>query len=193
MNKIQEEIYNKYTILIYIYPESDTFSVMVNNNNARSRFRTTKYHYSFSTIVKAQDWISQFKKIVDEYEQRKADRKAERKARGRNDEETKIIKTALAEKYGYKNVRVTRGKGTAGGWIGAHVQLQQAKPQCENCKIQTFNICYQCGNKRSEARNEVYRIAKDAMTKAGKTFGTWYGDDDYAKEEFNYDVTFVNE
>jgi len=41
-------------------------------------------------------------------------------------ENLKIIKKALAEKYGYKNISVRNGSGTAWGWVEVSITVEGA-------------------------------------------------------------------
>lgn len=169
------------------------YNVKAYNLKAKKEWLSLKYHYTFGKDEKrAQEWIMNFVKNQKDWEQTKIDRREARKGTHKT-EITAIIKQALAAKYGYKNVSVGRGTGTASGWVHAHVNLQDPEPKCEMCPVSDFGRCYKCSQIRQDARNKVYRIAKDAVVAAGQSFGTWYGDDDYAKEEFNYDVSFAGE
>lgn len=92
---------------------------------------------------------------------------------------TKIVKTALAERFGFKNVSVKRGRGTASGWVDAKVEIERPhdcfckenEPYCSRCKEQLRDV-------NDEARKRVY----DAMQKAGVKFSTYYSDDGYNTE-----------
>lgn len=102
-----------------------------------------------------------------------------------------VIKRALVEKYGYKNVRVVRGRGTACGWVEARVRIDEPMPSCDLCKDSSYGRCYKCSEKWRNDRSKAQNIAYDAMKKAGLKFGTWYGDDDYAKDEFLLDIDYL--
>jgi thiamine pyrophosphate-dependent acetolactate synthase large subunit-like protein len=159
-------------------------------NTKATIYHQLKYNYYFRTEASRNEWVMTFVNNQKSWEQTKLERRKERKTKGRNNEITSIIKKALSKKYGYKNVRVTRGSGTAYGWVSAHVKINAPEPKCEMDTTSNWGRCYKCSEKYREYSQEVYRISKEAITKAGQKFGTWYGDDDYAKEEFNYDISF---
>jgi len=75
------------------------------------------------------------------------------------------IKKALAQKYGYKNVSVKNGSGTAWGWVEARIKINEPKDKGEADKIY----------------EEATRISREALKKEGLEFYT-YGIND--TEEF---------
>lgn len=103
---------------------------------------------------------------------------------------TKIVKKALGEKYGFKNVSVKRGRGTASGWVEARVSLDKERPTCEMCP--NYMRCYSCGEKYRNDRLEAEKIAYKAVNEAGLRFHTYYSDDGYGTErsEFLLDVKY---
>jgi hypothetical protein len=194
MKELKKEIYGKYEIVTYYYSQRGTFSVMVNNLNAKKAWNMTVSHYSMSTIVKAQDWIENFKKGVDAHETRKAEWKTERLAKRKTEGTlTGVVKKALAEKYGFKNVRVVNGRGTAYGWANASVTLNEERPRCEMCPTETWrDLCYQCREKINKAHEEAEMIAYKAVKAANMSFGHYYSDDGYgiARSEFILDINY---
>lgn len=78
----------------------------------------------------------------------------------------KPIKKALAARYGYKNVSVKNGSGTAWGWVEALVTVE--------------------GEESREASQAVGReaeeIAYKAVKEAGLEFYTYSSDDGYGED-----------
>lgn len=69
-------------------------------------------------------------------------------------EKTKIIKKALAYRWGYKNVSVRRGKGTAAPWIEATVTIE--KPVECFC-FPGHQYCPRCREAMREAHQEALK------------------------------------
>jgi hypothetical protein len=106
---------------------------------------------------------------------------------------THVVKQALAAKYGFQNVKVHRGRGTAAGWVEASVTIKGKEPTCVACTAAVFGKCYECAEKVRAIRGEAEKIAYDAVHKAGLRFGIYYPDDGYgtARSEFLLDVRFA--
>lgn len=81
---------------------------------------------------------------------------------------TKLVKTVLAEKYGYKNVSVKRGRGTAWGWVEATIEVPEPEPHSHSLRSM----------ETERAREAVYT----AMRAAGLKFYTYTADDGYGSE-----------
>ncbi len=87
-----------------------------------------------------------------------------------------LIRKVLAKRYGNKNVSVTKGKGTASGWINAIVEVPKAKdcfckerqPHCSSCCIQL-----------KETSEEVRKIVYAEMEKNETSFMTYCADDGF--------------
>lgn len=85
---------------------------------------------------------------------------------------TKIVKSILSSRYGFKNVSVTRGKGTASGWVDARITV--AKP--ENCFCTNTGWCQVCREKINKTSEEAREVVYAEMEKQGKEFYN-YSDD----------------
>lgn len=175
-----KEVFNKYTIARYDRPERGWVCVRIINNNAKVLWKATKYHLSFRSNEERESYITRFKIGVDAYEALKLKRRQDRK----NDNSptpTKVIKKALSEKYGAKNVTVVRGKGTAYGWVTAQV--------CVSKVGITEDYSWS-----SPTHKEAVEIAYKAMKENGLKFYTYYSDD-YSdpepRDEFMLEVRYV--
>ena len=106
---------------------------------------------------------------------------------------TQVVKKALAETYGFHNVKVRRGRGTAAGWVEASVTIHGKEPTCAACTVSVYGKCYQCTEKVRAIRAQAEKIAYDAVQKAGLRFGIYYPDDGYgtALSEFLLDIKFA--
>lgn len=99
----------------------------------------------------------------------------------------KVVKKALANKYGYRNVRVVNGTGTAWGWVEAKVTM----PKPQGYDEQVMNL-----NRRSplelQAEKEAEAIAYEAVKNAGLKFYTYADDGGYGDHDcFLLSVYFV--
>lgn len=164
------------------------YAVYVYNANAKKVWNSLKYCYSFRTAMDMEKWIDDFKKRVEDWEKTKVERRANRKV---DNTETSAIKSLLALRFGFKNVRVVRGRGTASGWIEAFVKVNKPKA-CDGDQNSMYGYCNACTevirNKEAEAR----KLAYQAMAKIGRKFGTYYVDDGYGsqRDEFLLSVRF---
>jgi hypothetical protein len=106
---------------------------------------------------------------------------------------TQVVKKALAATYGFQNVSVRRGRGTAAGWVEASVTIHGKEPTCAACTASVFSKCYECGEKIRALRAQAEKIAYEAVQKAGLRFGIYYPDDGYgtARSEFLLDIKFA--
>lgn len=84
-------------------------------------------------------------------------------------------KQALAQKYGYKNVSVKNGRGTAWGWVEANIYMD--RPQ--NCTGDNPFYCSNCRETLNNVYTEAHKIMADAWVKAGLRPYTYYADDGY--------------
>lgn len=91
----------------------------------------------------------------------------------------KPVKKALAEKYGYKNVSVKNGQGTAWGWVDIHLSIN--KPKNCNC-IENEPYCETCGKLLNEKRLECEHLAVETLKKENLKPYTYYADDGYSTE-----------
>ncbi len=101
----------------------------------------------------------------------------------------KPIKSALSEKYGYKNVSVVNGKGTAWGWVEAHIYVPKSNP-CD-CRVND-PYCATCRATLNEVNKEAKSISYEALKTAGLKFGTYSSDmgDGSMNDEFILQVSF---
>ena len=91
----------------------------------------------------------------------------------------KPIKKALAEKYGYKNVSVRNGQGTATGWVEANIQL----PKPDNCYCKPDEpYCRNCGEFINSVSEKMNKIAYEALKENNLKFYTYSSDDGYNTE-----------
>ena len=87
---------------------------------------------------------------------------------------TPVVKKALAQKYGYKNVSVKNGRGTAWGWVEASINTG---------KLPTDRQFTQEERKlEREIEIEARAIAREALKSAGLSFYTYSSDDGYGTE-----------
>jgi hypothetical protein len=92
----------------------------------------------------------------------------------RTSERNRQIKKALSEEFGYKNVRVRGGRGTAYGWIDITIKAP-APHECNDWHCLTCN----------ELRNKIRQRAWEILKKIGleSIIGTYYDDMGYAHKE----------
>lgn len=69
----------------------------------------------------------------------------------------KPIKKALAAKYGYKNVNVKNGRGTAWGWVEAKIKVKKPE-QCHCGENNLIGYCDYC--KRDKENYEKKMLAE---------------------------------
>lgn len=93
---------------------------------------------------------------------------------------TKIIKHALAQRYGHKNVSVYKGTGTARHWVNAYINLDRPRHCFCGDNMARCHICTQFQKDTSE---EARMIVKVTMKNAGAEFATYWSDDGYAEYE----------
>lgn len=87
-----------------------------------------------------------------------------------------IVRKALTNRYGRKSVSVTKGRGTAGGWI--HATIETKKPHDCFCK-KGETYCQRCVERIKETSKEARKIAYDAIEKKGAKFMTYCADDGF--------------
>lgn len=106
----------------------------------------------------------------------------------------KVVKKALAAEYGFKNVRVGCGRGTAAGWVEARVELNKKSPSCEVCPApQYFDKCYKCRDEMRNERLKAQQIAHTAVKQANLEFYKYSSDDGYGSEhaEFLMEIGYL--
>lgn len=98
----------------------------------------------------------------------------------------KIVKATLAERFGYKNVSVTKGTGTASGWIRATIEVE--KPH--DCYCKPFEVyCSRCKELMQSVGKEARERLYTGMGEAGASFTTYYGDMDNEPQDcFNLSI-----
>ena len=100
-------------------------------------------------------------------------------------------KQALARKYGYQNVSVKNGTGTAWGWV--HVSIKTAKPIVECRGDEAYMLC----SIHREAERTILSEAREIMHKAWQSEGlkpySYTVDDGYGSEseEVRIDVNYL--
>jgi len=104
-------------------------------------------------------------------------------------EVSKIVKAALAERFGRANVSVHQGSGTAYGWIDASVTIGSKPKDCFCEPRQPY--CSRCREALNEAGKEGRDRVMLAMQKANAEFSHYYGDmDNEERNCFNLSVNF---
>lgn len=95
-----------------------------------------------------------------------------------------IVKRVLANKYGFQNISVKKGKGTARSWT--EISINVKKPV--NCLGDNPSYCQVCKDTANKIREEAERLAIES----GADFGQWYPEvgvePDY---EITTDINFV--
>lgn len=92
---------------------------------------------------------------------------------------TPIVKKALASRWGFRNVSVTTGKGTACGWI--HADLTIPKPLDCHCQPNE-SYCDRCREAKLSASAEARKRVEVAMEHEEAKFGRFTSDDGYNSE-----------
>ncbi len=102
----------------------------------------------------------------------------------------KIVKKALAEIYGFKNVTANRGRGTAWGWVEARIKV--AKPSSCICSP-TTRYCEACRLTLRTAEANANKAVYAAMNMAGAKFYTYCSDDGMGveRDEFLLQADFI--
>lgn len=103
----------------------------------------------------------------------------------------KPAKKALAKKYGYSNVSVKNGTGTAWGWV--EVSITTTKPAVECLGDEEYRMCSNCREAYSSITKEARAIMEEAWKAEGLTANTYTSDDGYGTErdEVLIDVTYI--
>lgn len=103
----------------------------------------------------------------------------------------KLVKIALVPRYGYKNVSVQRGRGTASFWVYATVHVPKSK-SCY-CKP-TSAFCGLCSEMLFSAKTDARAMVYSAMALRGMKFSTYTVDDlyDTLADCFILDVRFIH-
>ena len=90
--------------------------------------------------------------------------------------QNKLIKKELAKKFGYKNIKVIGGRGTAYGWVEIGISIEKPK-NCLCKEGETYcSECKKALNKTDEeAKKLIYAIP-------GIKFYTYLSDDGYGTD-----------
>lgn len=123
--------------------------------------RKAAWHYSFKSMENMEGKISSTLAHLTNWEEVKMARRNERK---NGLTQTKIIKQALST-FPYK-MSVTKGKGTAAAWIHVNVYGVEADKQG-----------------RQILHDEIYKIIKLALAKAGEETGKDYSLSTYCSDD----------
>jgi hypothetical protein len=92
------------------------------------------------------------------------------------------IKKALADRYGYKNVSVKNGTGTAWGWVEARIIVD--RPADCGCEARLI-----CDHSRAVSQ-EAETIARDALKNVGLEFYKYSSDMGGDHDEFLLQVRY---
>ena len=106
-------------------------------------------------------------------------------------DKTRIIKRALKAHFpkGTK-ISVTKGQGTASGWITAKVTIDKPA-DCED-KESEYCRCRNCNLLQKDTSEMVDKIAVTALAEVGTKFTTYTADDGYNSQHicFNVSINF---
>lgn len=102
----------------------------------------------------------------------------------------KPIKKALATKYGFKNVTVKNGTGTAWGWVKIGVSVP--KPEVADHEHSEYG-CTKCRVSENAISKEVEDLASQALKDNNLKFHTYCSDGGYNSERdcVLIDVNFI--
>lgn len=108
----------------------------------------------------------------------------------------KPAKAALAKKYGYKNVAVRNGQGTAWGWVEVKISAPKPKVDCRKNyggECGGYGLCMACRDAQHAITNEARQIIHKAWQVVGLKPYTYTSDDGYGSERgcVLIDVTYA--
>lgn len=86
---------------------------------------------------------------------------------------SKIVRVGLAGRYGARNVSVTKGLGTASGWVDARIQIK--KPYDCICSDGRGH-CRMCMDTIQRTADEARKIAHGCLEKQGEKFNSYCDD-----------------
>lgn len=92
----------------------------------------------------------------------------------------KPAKTALAKKYGFKNISVRNGQGTAWGWVEVRIEIQTPRPCDFNCK--QWEHSYKCREELRSVSLEAQQIMNKEWISEGLKPYTYSPDDGYSRD-----------
>ena len=94
----------------------------------------------------------------------------------------KPIKKALAKEYGYKNVSVKNGSGTAWGWVDINIKADKPKDcTCSDMPNQ-WAYCKTCKETVNKISENALNISREALKREDLAFYTYSSDDGYGSE-----------
>lgn len=101
-------------------------------------------------------------------------------------------KKALSEKYGYKNVTVRNGQGTAWGWVECRIDVKKPETNCTKAHT-PWDTCYTCQDARRAISNEAEALMYKAWQKEGLKPYTYLTDDGIGtdRNEVLIDVNYI--
>ena len=99
-----------------------------------------------------------------------------------------IAKKALTKRYGYRNVSVKNGTGTAWGWLHVNIKYPKAIPYAWG----VLNYCQPCKETMRTQEKLAEAIVREALASEDKKLYTYMDDGGYGDhEEMLLDVTLV--
>jgi len=102
-------------------------------------------------------------------------------------ERNKRIKKILAQKYGWKNISVQQGTGTAFEWVDIEVKV----PRLPECQRKCRGGCHYCPSGRIKLKKER-EIERDILDRIKKeNFSEYYDDMGYWLPQRTIRVSFV--
>tara|TARA_B110000503_G_C7104115_1_gene395169 strand:- start:301 stop:870 length:570 start_codon:yes stop_codon:yes gene_type:complete len=132
--------------------------------------------YYYPTEEAKQKALNNAIRSMELHEQRKQARKLERKGQKTR---TSVIKSALRKKFSEYQFSVTKGTGTACGWI--HVDVDAPRTAFCFCKIDQ-PYCSQCRERSNMIHSEVYKEVVDSLAKENMSLSHYCSDDGYGTE-----------
>ena len=113
-------------------------------------------------------------------------------------ERARVIRVALAEKFGTHNVSVKKGTGTASSWVEAHIYGERpADCTCEWSDVywngdkapepyRKTNYCEACKIAVDIIYEHARKLSNEAMQNAGYKHSTYTSDDGYNSEHSEF-------
>jgi len=118
-------------------------------------------------------------------------------------ERNKQIKKVLAKEFGYRNVKVKGGKGTAYGWVDIIIEVPKPHPlTCEEWEKEKnkdkdiwvstvmFGLCDECREVIDKTKDRVWEILRE--TGLINEIGTYYDDMGFERKECIIEVKLVD-
>ena len=103
-----------------------------------------------------------------------------------------IAKKALTKRYGYRNVSVKNGTGTAWGWLHVNIKYPKAIPcTCEHNAWGVLNYCQPCKETMRTQEKLAEAIVREALASEDKKLYTYDTDGMGDHEEMLLDITLI--